>query len=192
MAEKLGAHGQMRDFDESNGQYLPENNAHSKEVDNLKNKSVKELKDLSIKKPLNNKKLTSDEKISKSKIDFSKDNILAELNEEDLKEIGCEENKNVLLKKNIIDRNFLRHYDLSEEESEQIILQALYSNKKQIFPSKHADKPNYFTFAQVVRISKEDGKDVFGTVLLDVDKRKESFEVVHWLFVHADKLKSLK
>ena len=41
MAEKLGAHGQMRDYDKDNGRYLPENDAHYKEVDNLKNKSVK-------------------------------------------------------------------------------------------------------------------------------------------------------
>lgn len=138
------------------------------------------------------KELTPEEKIASVKIDFEKDNILPKLNKKDLMKIGCEENKNVLLKKNIIDINTLKHNDLTKEESEFVIAQALYSEKKEIIPSKHKEKPNYFTFAQVVRVSKKDGSDIYGAVLLDVDKRKECFEVVHWHFVRYDKLKSLK
>lgn len=45
------------------------------------------------------KKLTPAEKIASVHIDFNKDNILPELNDEDLEKVGSKVNKPVLLKK---------------------------------------------------------------------------------------------
>lgn len=137
-------------------------------------------------------KMTAEEKIASVHIDLDKDNMLPELNEEDLKDLGVSTNKSVLLKKNVIDRNELRHNDLTLEDSEKIISQALYSKDKTIIPSKHSYKPNYYTFAKIVRVSKKDGQPVYGVVLLDVDSSKENFEIVHWHYVPQDKLDSIK
>lgn len=144
------------------------------------------------KKQLNNAKISVEEKIASVHIDFDKDNILPELNEEDLNELGVRTNKSVLLKKNVIDRNELRHNDLTLEDSEKIISQALYSKDKTIIPSKYSNKPHYHTFAKIVRVSKKDGQPVYGVVLLDVDISKENFEIVHWHYVPQDKLDSIK
>ncbi len=40
-------------------------------------------------------------------------------------------------------------------------------------------KPNYFSFSEIVRISKKDGSDVYGICLLDVEPSNEYFEIVH-------------
>lgn len=139
-----------------------------------------------------NKKMTPAEKIASVHIDFDKDNILPELNDEDLQKIGSNVNKPVLLKKNIIDRNAIKHNDLTPEDSQKIIAQSLYSDKKEIIPSKYKDKPNYFSFATIVRYSNKDGQAVYGVTLLDVDSKKEAFEIVHWHYVPYDKLSSIE
>ena len=66
------------------------------------------------------KKKTAAEKIASVHIDFDKDNILPELNEEDLEKVGAKSNKPVLLKKSIIDRNKLLHDDLTDSDFEKI------------------------------------------------------------------------
>ena len=137
------------------------------------------------------KNMSIEEKMSKVKIDFNKDNIFPELNEEDLIKIGIKVNKPVLLKKNIIDRNAIRHSDLSPEDCELIISQALYSKNKKIIPGKYKDKPNYYNFTKEVRISKKDGSDIYGVVLLDVDNTKDNFEIVHWLFISNKGIKNI-
>ncbi len=105
--------------------------------------------------------------------------------------IGVEKNKSVLLKKNIIDRNAFRHNELTEQDGIKIISEALYSDKKEIIPSKYSNKPNYYTFAKIVRLSNKDGSPMSGVVLLDVDGSKENFEIVHWHYVPYDELESL-
>ena len=145
---------------------------------------------ITVKSP--EKKMTTEEKIASVHIDFDRDNILPELNDEDLAEVGSMMNKPVLLKKHVIDLNELHHSDLSLEDSKKIIAESLYSNKKEIFPSKHKDKPNYYTFAKIVRQSRKNYKPIYGVKLLDVDGSKENFEIVHWHFVPYDKIDSVK
>ena len=105
MAEKLGAHGQMREYDKENGQYLPEN-IEKMSASELSN----EIKvDISKKQP------------PKIKVEKGKDNIYPELSQEALDEMGITENKKVLLKKEIIERNLERHKDISISEMENMI-----------------------------------------------------------------------
>lgn len=121
------------------------------------------------------------EKIEKIKIDFSKDNILPKLNEEDIKTLGIE-NKAVRLKKNIIDRNAKRHPDIKEEEAASLIGKALYS-PEYIVPGK---REGAFHF-----ISKsKDGKSPL--VLLDVEESKDGYlDVVHFFYVRDRGKKAL-
>lgn len=125
------------------------------------------------------KKKTPAEKIASVHIDFSRDNILPELNEEDLKKVGVKENKPVLLKKDIIDRNFIQHSDLTNEDFQTIIAHALYA-PSEIFLANDA-KP-YYHFAKVIEVTSKN-KPKMGLVLLDVDDKKYKFEIVHAHFM---------
>lgn len=134
------------------------------------------------------KKMTPAEKIASVHIDFTKDNILPELNEEDLPKIGAKKNKPVLLKKNIIDRNSARHPDISDEDLNGIVANALYS-PSEIFHG-YSEKP-YYNFAKLIEINSK-GKPEIGLVLLDIDEKKDNFEVVHAHFVNDKGLQRVK
>lgn len=121
--------------------------------------------------------LTPEEKIASVHIDFSKDNILPELNEDSLKEMGLKKNKPVLLKKSIIERNAQRHPDVKPEDAERLIGETLYS-PDDIFPGR-SDTGKYFSFVRFMEFSKK-GKSLYGVVLLDVNVESENFEIVHW------------
>lgn len=167
-------------------------NLHSEKNGQFISKSASELKaELQHELPKSKitiKKLTPAEKIASVQIDFDKDNILPELNEEDLVKIGSETNKPVLLKKNIIDRNIVHHKD-AMGDTNKIIGEALYQ-PAEIFHGKSSK--DYFTFIKPVRISKRNGLDEYGVVLLDVDNKNDNFEIVHWHWINQDKINSLK
>jgi hypothetical protein len=118
---------------------------------------------------LENKQMTPEEKINSLKIDFSKDNILPELNSEDLEELGVE-SKPVLLKKNIIIRNLSRHPEVKPEDYEFMLGEALY-NSDAIFRGNE-EKP-YFNFISRVNDEKN------SIVLLEVSETKHNYEIVH-------------
>ncbi|MDE7330307.1 MAG: hypothetical protein K2N30_04360, partial [Clostridia bacterium] len=122
----------------------------------------------------NKKKMPPAEKIASVHIDFNKDNILPELNEEDLVKVGSKVNKPVLLKKNVIDKNIVQHNDLTDKDFESIIAYSLYS-PSEIFKA-NAEKP-YYHFAKVIEVNSK-GKPEIGLALLDVDDNKDNFEVV--------------
>lgn len=138
-----------------------------------------------VKEELNKKEESPQEKINSIKIRFDQDNILPELNKKELVKIGLNENKKILLKKNIIDRNFVEHSDLSKEDFQNIITKALYI-PSEVFPA-NKNKP-YYHFAKVIEINSK-GKPEIGLALLDVDNKKEYFEIVHAHFVSSAGLK---
>ena len=180
-----------------------EGNKHQKNVESFDNEKRRQYAQ-KIRESLNKRiakaseelkkqsQMTAEEKIASVHIDFDKDNILPELNEEDLKDLGIQENKKVRLKKLIIDRNMLKHYDISAEDSEVIIGKALYSKEKQIIPNKDKSKPNYYSFASFIRVSRKSKKDIFGVVMIDIDDKKDAFEIVHWHYVPYDRLGNIK
>lgn len=127
-------------------------------------------------------------KIGQVRIDPTKDNLLPELNEEDLATMGLTENKRVLVKKFSLERNAREHGDVKPEDYDFIIGHALYAPDK-IVKGKN-ESGTYFTFVKKLRISQR-GKVLHGAVLLDVDKTKDNFEVVHWHWVREKKLRSI-
>lgn len=116
------------------------------------------------------RKADVEEKISKIKFDFTKDNILPELNAGDLEELGVK-SKPVLLKKTVIDRNLSQHPDVEVEDYEMMIGKALY-DADAILPG-NAEKP-YYNF--IARVSGEKNS----VVLLEVADNKDNFEIVHF------------
>lgn len=135
------------------------------------------------------KNMTAMEKIASVHIDFEKDNILPELNEEDLEKIGVDKNKSVLLKASTIQRNLQAHGEVSIDNAEEIISGALY-NPTDVFLGN--DEKPYYTFAKTMRISQKNGDEIYGLVLLDVEESKSNFEVVHWHWVRARSFETLK
>ena len=121
------------------------------------------------------KKITPAEKMASVKIDFNKDNILPELNNNELKKIGAKTNKTILVKKETIDRNKQKHSDIAEEDFEKIIKESLY---KPIDVYRANEEKPYFHFFNIVTLNSKK-KPKAGLVLLEVSEKKEHFEVVH-------------
>jgi hypothetical protein len=90
----------------------------------------------------------SKKKLASVNIDFTKDNILPELNRDDLAETGKVESKPILLKKSVIERNKARHSEISINKYNRIIGETLY-NKDFIMKEKNPEKPNYYHFHRV-------------------------------------------
>ena len=105
------------------------------------------------------------------KIDWTKDNTLPNLNKNTLKDLNLED-KPVLLKKNIIEKNKLNHPDITEEEAKRIIGNALY--KPELILKANIDKPAYHNF-----ISRTDDKHS-DLVLLELSDEKENYEIVNY------------
>ena len=123
------------------------------------------------------KTMSPSEKIASVHIQLDRDNILPELNEDSLSEIGLTNNKPVLVKASTIQRNLKEHSDVMPEEFDRLISEPLYS-PEHIF--KANDKKPYYSFAKPMKISDKKGHAIYGVVLLDVDNNKNNFEVVHW------------
>ena len=120
-------------------------------------------------------------KIDSIKIDFSKDNILPELNKEDLEALG-KESKPVLFKKSTIFRNLGKHSDIDKTEYDYLIGQALY-NDPTIFPGFKDDYMNF-----IKKISDKENS----LVLLELAETKENYEIVHVMKINDEGLKRMK
>ncbi|MDR1439919.1 MAG: hypothetical protein LBJ10_07905 [Clostridiales bacterium] len=111
-------------------------------------------------------------KIGSVRIDFSRDNVLPELNKEDLDELG-KPSKPVLLKKSVIAKNDAHHPEVPHEAYAEIIGQSLY-NPELVVPG--SEKSPYFNF--ISRI----GNNKNTVVLLELEETKTNYEIVnlHW------------
>ena len=119
-------------------------------------------------------------KINNISIDFDNDNMLPGLNKETLDELGVED-KPVLLKKSVLDKNIERHSEIPAQFFGEIIGNALY--KPDVVVKGHADKP-YFNF-----IHSFDGNDN-AVVLLQVKYTGSSFfEVVNFHLARDSSIK---
>lgn len=130
---------------------------------------------------INERKMTPEEKIASVHIDFGRDNILPELNEDTLKKIGVE-SKLILLKGDVIKRNLKKHFDVSEKVMQDIISEGLY-NPVEVFAA-NSQKSNYFHLASFIEVPTKNGLKM-GLVLLDADMTKNNFEIVHAYFVDS-------
>lgn len=124
-------------------------------------------------------------KIDSIRIDFSKErNILPDLNPEDLKILG-KENKPVVLKRNIVDKNEQGwHGKVDRVEYPEIIGRGLYDSTN-ILKGNRKDRP-YIQFLH----EKKDGKGY--TVLLELEDRKDAFEIVNFYKIREDTVRGLK
>lgn len=125
------------------------------------------------------------EKIDKLKsIDWGKDNTLPNFPKSFLEEYELED-KPILLKKNIIDRNFYdRHKDIDKEKAIKILGNALYKTND-IFYGRE-DRPNYYNFIHYA----DDGRN--DLVLVEIEDTKENYEIVHFYRLNKRGLNKLK
>lgn len=120
------------------------------------------------------------QKIASVKIDFSKDNILPELNEEDLAELG-KPSKPVLVSRRMLERNKSEHPDLDDEEYSYMIAKALY-DPDYVFPA-NPEKTSYYHFISNL------GDKYHSGVILELSDNKNNYETVH---VHKLRNKSVR
>lgn len=114
---------------------------------------------------------------SLNKIDFSKDNTLPNLNKETLEKYGFED-KPVVLKKNIIEKNKVNHPDITDDMAREIIGNSLY--KPEVVLKANKEKPAYHNF--ITRL-KDDKNSI---VLLELSDAKENYEIVNYHYISDD------
>ena len=96
------------------------------------------------------------------------------------------EGKTVVIKKNIFERNYMRHKDVTPELSKTIFKSALY-NPDLYGQNQKKTKPYNW-----VLINTKDEKGNNRTVLLEVNSNKDNVEIVHWHFVNDRGLEKIK
>lgn len=114
---------------------------------------------------------------SLNSIDFSKDNKLPNLNQDTLEQYGFED-KPVLLKKSIIEKNKVNHPDITDDMAREIIGNSLY--KPEAILKANKDKPAYHNF--ITRL-KDDKNSI---VLLELSDEKENYEIVNYHYISDD------
>lgn len=110
-------------------------------------------------------------------IDFSKDNKLPNLNQDTLEQYGFED-KPVLLKKSITEKNKANHPDITDDMAREIIGNSLYKPEAVLKANK--DKPAYHNF--ITRL-KDDKNSI---VLLELSDEKENYEIVNYHYISDD------
>lgn len=114
---------------------------------------------------------------SLNKVDFSKDNTLPNLNKETLEKYGFED-KSIVLKKNIIEKNKVNHPDITDDMAREIIGNSLY--KPEVVLKANKEKPAYHNF--ITRL--DDDKN--SIVLLELSDAKENYEIVNYHYISDD------
>lgn len=96
------------------------------------------------------------------------------------------EGKPVVIKKNIFERNYIRHKDVTPELSKVIFKSALYN------PDLYGQNQKKTRPYNWVLINTKDEKGNNRTVLLEVNTNKDNVEIVHWHFVDERGLQKIK
>lgn len=137
------------------------------------NKSKEENNDLSEEEQKKEKEIQ--EKIDKlQSIDWEKDNTLPNLNKDTLEQFDLDD-KPILLKKNIIEKNKLNHPDITNEKAIRIIGNALY--KPEVILKANPNKSAYHNF-----ITRTDDKHS-DIVLLELSDEKGNYEIINYHIV---------
>ena len=96
------------------------------------------------------------------------------------------EGKPVVIKKNIFERNYMRHKDVTPELSKIIFKSALYN------PDLYGQNQKKTRPYNWVLINTKDEKGNNRTVLLEVNPNKDNVEIVHWHFIDERGLKKIR
>ena len=96
------------------------------------------------------------------------------------------EGKPVVIKKNIFERNYMRHKDVTPELSKVIFKSALYN------PDLYGQNQKKTRPYNWVLINTKDEKGNNRTILLEVNPNKDNVEIVHWHFVNNKNLGLIK
>ena len=94
------------------------------------------------------------------------------------------EKKEILIKKNIFDKNRIGHKELTPEDGRKILNAALYETTGFI-KDKPATKPNYYMLVKL-----DNGKNA--VVCLDTAPEKEYHEIVGWRYAKAGDVERIK
>ena len=96
------------------------------------------------------------------------------------------EGKPVVIKKNIFERNYMRHKDVTPELSKVIFKSALYN------PDLYGQNQKKTRPYNWVLINTKDENGNNRTILLEVNPNKDNVEIVHWHFIDERGLEKIK
>ena len=96
------------------------------------------------------------------------------------------EGKPVIIKKNILEKNYKNHPDLTPNQSREILESALY--RPDLYGNNQKTKRPYNWV--VINTTDEAGHNRL--VLLEVNKNKDNVEIVHWHYIRDNALGTLK
>lgn len=96
--------------------------------------------------------------------------------------------KPVIIKKNIFERNLIRHSDLTPDQSRDILKSALYSPDIYGQNQKRRRVNNWV----VISVSDKQSSGTNKLVLLEVNENKENVEIVHWHYLDKRGMEKLK
>ena len=105
---------------------------------------------------------------------MTKDNILPNFPKSFLKKQGLED-KPILLKKNIIDRNKQQHPDITEEQAIRILGNSLY--KTEAVLKGKSKRPDYYNL--ITRIDDKHND----LVTVELSNEKDNYEIVHFFVI---------
>ena len=105
---------------------------------------------------------------------------------ENVQRVLSTKGKPVIIKKNILGRNAIRHDELTPEMSRAILKEALY-NPTLYGYNKPISRPNNW-----IVINVPDGKGNNKLVVLEVNENKDNVEIVHWHEVDNRGLEKIK
>ena len=111
--------------------------------------------------------------------------ILPKLPENVDKAIGAG-GKDVIIKKNIFERNYIRHSELTPDNSREILQAALYSPNIYGQNQKSKRPKNWV----VISVASKSGANKL--VLLEISDNKEFVEIVHWHYIDQRGIEKIK
>lgn len=94
--------------------------------------------------------------------------------------------KPVVIKKNIFERNATRHYDLTPEQSRDILRSALYNPSLYGQNQKNRKPYNWV----VISVATPEGPNRL--VLLEINNNRDSIDVVHWHYIDERGIEKIK
>ena len=94
--------------------------------------------------------------------------------------------KRAIIKKNIFERNAIRHSDITPDQSREILKAALYS--PDLYGQNQKSKKPYNWV--VISVKSNDGANKL--VLLEINNSKEYIEVIHWHYVDNRGIEKIK
>lgn len=95
------------------------------------------------------------------------------------------------MKAYVFARNANKHDDVSYEQKDNLVGQALYREDNNVVHGKHPSGDYYIFYVKTQLKSKNGKLPLYSTVALDIVENPDYFEIVHWHVVRERSMRSV-